>query len=79
MFKEKAALNVRQKNQMSLQIWSAQSDRECLQVREVESQMECATGNKKNYGFGIECSVLWGNFGSKWTPLDIIFVGWKCY
>jgi len=64
---------------MSLQIWSAQSDRECLQVREVEWQMECATGNKRKYGFGNECSVLWGNYGSNWPLWNISHMPWKWY
>jgi len=56
------------KNQISSKHRTAQSDRECLQVWEVERQVECATGNKRKYGFGSECAVLCGNIGSKWTP-----------
>jgi hypothetical protein len=34
-------------------------------ANEMDSQVECPTGNKRKYGFGPEFAVLWGNFAFK--------------
>jgi len=44
-----------------------------------DRQVECATGNKRNYGFGSDCAVLWGNYESIWPLWDITCMLWKWY
>ena len=68
MCKEQEDLNVWQSESNVLSNPASLSDRKCLQLREAERQVECATGNKRENGRGSECTVLCGNFGSKWTP-----------
>jgi hypothetical protein len=68
MFKEQADLNVWQSESNVLTNPATYSDTKYFHLREAESQVLCATGNKREYGLGSKCAVLWSNFGSNWTP-----------